>query len=160
HQIQVMTLLRSTGRAGHGVVVVLHDLALAARYCDRLVLLAHQGIIAEGAPAAVLTDAHIREAYAVEVVRGEHAVVPFLLPWRSGAAGEGRSEKPAHSRAARPARPSYQWVSFLFLVYWRSAVWSTLATAGEGWWSLMPVRPVAVSRGDTPRSSLMATSAP
>src|SRR5262249_18851700 len=77
HQIQVMTLLRSTGRAGHGIVVVLHDLALAARYCDRLVLLAHQGIIAEGAPAAVLTDAHIRKAYAVEVVRGEHDGVPF-----------------------------------------------------------------------------------
>ena len=37
HQLQVMELLRMTARQGRGVVVVLHDLALAARFCDRLV---------------------------------------------------------------------------------------------------------------------------
>jgi energy-coupling factor transporter ATP-binding protein EcfA2 len=39
HQLQVMTLLRTTAHQGRGVIVVLHDLALAARFCDRLVLL-------------------------------------------------------------------------------------------------------------------------
>jgi hypothetical protein len=45
-------------------------------------------------------------------------------------------------------------------VYWPSAVWSILATSGEGRLSLLPARPEAASSSDTPRSSLMATSAP
>jgi iron complex transport system ATP-binding protein len=81
HQLQVMTLLRATAHEGRGVIVVLHDLALAARFCDRLVLLAGGGILAEGAPMAVLTDGYLAQAYGVDVVRGERDGVPFLLPW-------------------------------------------------------------------------------
>jgi iron complex transport system ATP-binding protein len=81
HQLQVMTLLRASVRDGHGVIVVLHDLALAMRFCDRLVLLAEGGVLVEGSPAAVLTDAHLARAYGVDVVRGERDGVPFLLPW-------------------------------------------------------------------------------
>ena len=81
HQLQVMTLLRATAHQGRGVIVVLHDLALAARFCDRLVLLAGGGVLAEGAPMNVLTDSHVAKAYGVEVVRGERDGVPFLLPW-------------------------------------------------------------------------------
>jgi iron complex transport system ATP-binding protein len=81
HQLQVMELLRSTAHQGRGVIVVLHDLALAARFCDRLVLLANGGILAEGAPAEVLTDAFVACAFGVEVARGACNGVPFLLPW-------------------------------------------------------------------------------
>jgi iron complex transport system ATP-binding protein len=81
HQLQVMELLRMTARQGRGVVVVLHDLALAARFCDRLVLLAGGGVLAEGQPSTVLCDKHIATAYGVEVVRGERDGVPFVLPW-------------------------------------------------------------------------------
>jgi iron complex transport system ATP-binding protein len=81
HQLQVMELLRGTARQGRGVVVVLHDLALAARYCDRLVLLSRGGIQAEGKPGDVLTDSHIAAAYGVEVVHGQKDGVPYLLPW-------------------------------------------------------------------------------
>jgi iron complex transport system ATP-binding protein len=88
HQLQVMELLHATARAGRGVVVVLHDLALAARYCDRLVLLAGGGVLVEGPPAEVLSDAHITTAYGVDVVRGERDGVPFLLPW-TPSAGKG-----------------------------------------------------------------------
>ena len=52
HQLQVMELLRTTARNGRGVIVVLHDLALAARFCDRLVLLAQGGILVEGRAGA------------------------------------------------------------------------------------------------------------
>ena len=52
HQLQVMDLLRSTAGQGRGVIVVLHDLALAARFCDRLILLAQGRILVEGPPAA------------------------------------------------------------------------------------------------------------
>jgi iron complex transport system ATP-binding protein len=63
------------------VIVVLHDLALAMRFCDRLVLLAAGGVLVEGTPAEALTDDHIRRAYGVEVVRGERDGMPFVLPW-------------------------------------------------------------------------------
>jgi iron complex transport system ATP-binding protein len=81
HQLQVMELLRAIAGKGRSVIVVLHDLALAMRFCDRLVLLACGGILAEGSPAQVLTDAHVARAYGVEVVRGERDGVPFVLPW-------------------------------------------------------------------------------
>jgi iron complex transport system ATP-binding protein len=83
HQLEVMELLQQTARHGRGVVVVLHDLALAGRFCDRLVLLADRGIVADGAPGEVLTDVNIARAYGVAVVRGEHGGVPFLLPWQA-----------------------------------------------------------------------------
>jgi iron complex transport system ATP-binding protein len=54
---QVMALLRSTARAGAGVIIVLHALDLACLYADRLVLLANGRIAADGAPAAVLPQA-------------------------------------------------------------------------------------------------------
>jgi iron complex transport system ATP-binding protein len=81
HQLQVMDLLRRKAASGGGVVVVLHDLALAARFCDRLVLLSRGAIRAAGEPRDVLTDDNIAAAYGVEVVRGEHDGVPFVLPW-------------------------------------------------------------------------------
>ncbi len=81
HQLQVMELLRRTAREGRGVIVVLHDLALAARYCDRLILLAGGGVLAAGKPGDVLTDPHIATAYGVDVVRGQNGGVPYLLTW-------------------------------------------------------------------------------
>ena len=82
HQLQAMELLRSIAHKGRGVMVVLHDLALATRFCDRLILLAGGGVLDEGPPESVLTDAHLVRAYGVEVVRGERDGVPFLLPWK------------------------------------------------------------------------------
>ena len=82
HQLQIMELLRSTARAGAGVAVVLHDLSLASRFCDRLVLLAEGRTLADGAPADVLTDAHLATAYGIEVLRGRRDGEDYLLPWR------------------------------------------------------------------------------
>jgi iron complex transport system ATP-binding protein len=52
-------------------------------------LLAHGGILAAGPPARVLSDAHLAQAYGVEVVRGEHDGIPFLLPWKPSRTSEG-----------------------------------------------------------------------
>jgi iron complex transport system ATP-binding protein len=98
HQIQVMELLRRTARQGRGVIVVLHDLALAARYCDRLILLAGDGVLAEGEPRAVLTDAHIASAYGVDVVRGQKDGVSYLLPWLPSAPARKSSPNSAMER--------------------------------------------------------------
>jgi len=65
HQLQIMELLQARANAGAGVAVVLHDLNLAARYCQRLLLL-HQGkVIACGTPAAILTPALLARVYGI-----------------------------------------------------------------------------------------------
>lgn len=66
HQLEVMEFARAFTRRGDtSGVVVLHDLALAARYCDRLVLLQAGRIAAEGAPEEVLTADHVRSAFGI-----------------------------------------------------------------------------------------------
>ena len=81
HQLQVMDLLRRTTQDGRGVIVVLHDLTLAARFCHHLILLAHGGVLTQGRPFEVLSDRNISRAYGVKVVRGERDGVPYLVPW-------------------------------------------------------------------------------
>ncbi|GGC81983.1 ABC transporter ATP-binding protein [Chelatococcus reniformis] len=87
HQLQVMALLRATARRGAGVVVVLHDLTLAARFCGRLVLLSGGRVLADGPAEAVLADANVAEAYGVTLARGERAGETYLLPWEPVAVG-------------------------------------------------------------------------
>ncbi|TVQ85673.1 MAG: ABC transporter ATP-binding protein [Chromatiaceae bacterium] len=60
HQLEVLELARGLARAGRLVIAAIHDLNLAARYCDRLLLLADGGIQADGPPTAVLTRDHLR----------------------------------------------------------------------------------------------------
>ena len=55
HQLQVLDLLRTEAARGTGIAVVLHDLQLAARYCDRLLVLDRGRVVTHGEPRAVLT---------------------------------------------------------------------------------------------------------
>ncbi|MDV3458957.1 ABC transporter ATP-binding protein [Sphingomonas sp. HF-S4] len=66
HQLDVMELLRDEARAGALVIAVLHDLTMAARYCDRLVLVDTGTIVADGTPAEVLTPANLRTVYGID----------------------------------------------------------------------------------------------
>ena len=81
HQLQVMEILRARADAGQTVIVVLHEITLAARYCDRLVLLNTGRVVATGLPSEVLTDENLLTTYRVNAVRGEHAGAQYLLPW-------------------------------------------------------------------------------
>lgn len=65
HQLHGMELLRDRARAGGLVIAVLHDLALASRFCDRLIVLADGAIVADGAPDAVLTPDLLADVYKV-----------------------------------------------------------------------------------------------
>jgi iron complex transport system ATP-binding protein len=80
HQIGVMELLRRLAGRGGGVVVVLHDLTLAARFCDRLILLSRGRVTADGPPERVLTKENLERVYGVtaELVHrdGELFVIP------------------------------------------------------------------------------------
>ena len=76
HQIQVMELLR--GHASRGAVIaVLHDLTLAARFCDRLVLLHSGKVAAQGKPSEVLTPDNLARVYSVTAAFGDGYVVPL-----------------------------------------------------------------------------------
>ena len=67
HQLDVMEIVRSFARrGGNAVVIVLHDLSFAARFCDELRLLHRGRIIASGSLEAVLTADNVRTAYGVE----------------------------------------------------------------------------------------------
>jgi iron complex transport system ATP-binding protein len=66
HQLHVMELLRSHAREARAAVVVLHDLGLAARFCDRLYLFRHGKIFAQGRPVDVLTQDNLRAVYGIE----------------------------------------------------------------------------------------------
>ena len=66
HRLQVLGRVRQLTAAGAGALVVSHDLAVAARACDRLALLAGGQILAAGAPRDVLTPALLREAFGIE----------------------------------------------------------------------------------------------
>ncbi len=82
HQLECMELLRREAEEGTGVVVVLHDLLLAARFCDRLVLLNRGRIAAAGLPHEVLHGEALQTVYGIEVIRKQHAGQAFVLPWR------------------------------------------------------------------------------
>ena len=67
YQVELFDLLRALAREGRAVVAVLHDLNLAAEYCDRVVLLANGRVAAAGPTAAALTYAHLTRVYGTEV---------------------------------------------------------------------------------------------
>lgn len=89
HQLSVMQLLREQCAAGRSAIVVLHDLSLASRFCDQLLLLDQGRAVASGAPRQVLTPKHLQEVYRVQAMLGEHQQQPFVLPWAC------RPEEPA-----------------------------------------------------------------
>lgn len=66
HQLHVMELLQQHARNGGAVIVVLHDLTLAARFCDRLLLLHHGKVAASGAVTEVLKPDILSAVYGVE----------------------------------------------------------------------------------------------
>jgi iron complex transport system ATP-binding protein len=80
HAMQVLTIFRALAREGRTVVVVLHDLTLAARYCDRLVLMDGGGIAAEGAPLDVLTADHLARTYGITADILSNGGPPTVVP--------------------------------------------------------------------------------
>jgi len=67
HQVAVMELLRDLSlRDGVTVLAVMHDIALARHFFDRLLLIDHGRIVADGAPADVLSAANLRSVYGVD----------------------------------------------------------------------------------------------
>jgi iron complex transport system ATP-binding protein len=63
-QVEILDLIRSLCTESHlAVLAAIHDLNLAAQYCNRLLLINERHIHAEGKPAEVITDKNIKEVY-------------------------------------------------------------------------------------------------
>lgn len=81
HQIALVEASRRRARSGTAVVAVLHDLNLAARFADRIVLLRNGAIAAEGTPVDTITDAVLRSVFEIDVrVARTDEGTPYLLP--------------------------------------------------------------------------------
>jgi len=87
HQLLLLQAVRSLSRSENlAVLVVLHDVNLAARWCDRLLLLAGGTSVAHGAPAEVLTPQTLEAAYqlpaqvTLDASRQPAPFVSFSLP--------------------------------------------------------------------------------
>ncbi len=72
HQHRVLRVLRDVAGRGAAVLVILHDLNLAARYCDRLLLLAEGGNRASGTPREVLRADLLQSVFDLEVLVQRH----------------------------------------------------------------------------------------
>lgn len=68
HQIELMELMRTMNEQGKTVIVVLHDLNQACRYCDHLVVLKQGQLMAHGSPKEVFTERLLQEVFDLDAV--------------------------------------------------------------------------------------------
>jgi len=85
YQIEVLQLVTGLGVT---VLAALHDLSLAALFCDTVYLIADGRIVTGGRPSAVITAETVRHAYGADVLVIEHPETgtPHLIPRRPNAA--------------------------------------------------------------------------
>ena len=88
HEMEILELLRHSADSGLTVVVVTHGLDLAARFADRLLLLSHGTVAAEGTPTEVMTEPTLASVYAwrVAVATDPASGTPRVTPLRPGQA--------------------------------------------------------------------------
>ncbi len=77
HQLQVMELLAAEAARGRAVLVVLHDLGLASRFCPRTLLMSEGRVVADGPTASVLSDDLLAATYGIRVSRVADWLVPL-----------------------------------------------------------------------------------
>lgn len=83
HQHAVLRVAKDMSRKGIGVFVVLHDMNLAARYADRIVLMHAGRIVQQGSAEEVLTEQNLQEVFGVSIrvlthPEGDH---PLVVSW-------------------------------------------------------------------------------
>jgi iron complex transport system ATP-binding protein len=79
HQLVVMELLARAAHDGGAVLAVVHDLALAARFADRVVMMERGRLVADGSAREVLTPQRIADVFAVEAAISDSAVGPIPI---------------------------------------------------------------------------------
>ncbi len=80
YQAELLRAVRAASVDGVAILLVLHDLNLAARACDRLVLLTDGRVVAQGTPAAVLAQGRLERAYRTDVEVFPTPRGPLVVP--------------------------------------------------------------------------------
>ncbi len=97
HQLKVLDLVRRLVDDGLTAVAAIHDLNMAARYCDRLVLLSGGRVLAEGPPEVVLSSRTLESAFGVRSAVYRDPITGSLAISLIGPAdGRTSNGKPAH----------------------------------------------------------------
>jgi iron complex transport system ATP-binding protein len=81
HQIEVMRVLAAAARAGAVVVVVTHDLGLAARFSDVVIVMKDGRVVADGPPRCAFKPEVLADVFRVGAFRDECDGEPVMVPW-------------------------------------------------------------------------------
>ncbi|MFI1256203.1 ABC transporter ATP-binding protein [Streptomyces netropsis] len=94
HAVEVLDLVKQVATAGRTVVMVLHDLASAARYADTVVAMKDGTVVAQGPPREVVDAALVRELYGIEadILRAPGDGSPVVVPATRTPADAGARE--------------------------------------------------------------------
>jgi iron complex transport system ATP-binding protein len=81
HQIDVMKTLRAAADRGTLVMVVTHDLGLAARFADTMLVLSDGRLVSQGAPAEALSEQVMAKVFRISAFRAEFQREAVIVPW-------------------------------------------------------------------------------
>jgi iron complex transport system ATP-binding protein len=81
HQIDVMRNLRQAADKGALVIVVTHDLGLAARFADTVLVLFEGRLVSQGGPADALSEQVMADVFRISAYRAEHQREAVIVPW-------------------------------------------------------------------------------
>jgi iron complex transport system ATP-binding protein len=81
HQIDVMKNLRTTADNGVLVIVVTHDLGLAARFADHVLVLREGRLVSQGAPTEALSEQVMADVFRISAYRAEYQRETVIVPW-------------------------------------------------------------------------------
>jgi iron complex transport system ATP-binding protein len=81
HQIDVMKNLRTAADKDVLVIVVTHDLGLAARFADHVMVLSAGKLVSQGTPPDALSESVMRDVFRISAFRAEHQGEAVIVPW-------------------------------------------------------------------------------
>ncbi len=81
HQLDVMKTLRAAADRGVLVIVVTHDLGLAARFADRILVLSGGRLVSQGAALEALTEQVMADVFRISAFRAEYQREAVIVPW-------------------------------------------------------------------------------
>jgi iron complex transport system ATP-binding protein len=80
HQLVVMALLQKIAHEGTTVLAIIHDLTLAMRFADRVIVLDQGRVVTDGPPGEALTPQRVGNVFGISVDRVDTAEGPLLIP--------------------------------------------------------------------------------
>ena len=81
HQFDVMKSLRAAADRGTLVMVVTHDLGLAARFADSVLVLSEGRLVSQGAPTEALSEQIMGDVFRISAYRAEYQREAVIVPW-------------------------------------------------------------------------------